>query len=77
MIGRFAEQTMMARQNGVPIQKILDAAATADAVPMRKGLRALAIQAWDQPRYVTKEMQDRAISEFRDQTQVSCMQRGG
>jgi len=74
MMGKFAEETMKARQHGIPLQNILDLAAQGDSEIMRKGLRALAIAAWNEPRYGSDEMQERAIGEFRDQTQVKCMQ---
>lgn len=74
MMGRFAEETMKARQNGVPLQKILDLAAQGDSEVMRKALRQLAIEAWSQPRYGSDDMKNRAIGEFRDHLQVQCMQ---
>ncbi|TIT01690.1 MAG: hypothetical protein E5W72_00195 [Mesorhizobium sp.] len=77
MMGRFAEETMKARQHGIPLQKVLDIAAKSDVEIMRKALRAMAIEAWNQSRYGTEEMQDRAIGEFRDQVQVTCLQQGG
>lgn len=64
----YAEVVMKARQGGVPLGQMLD---TIDGEPV---LRALLMVAYDQPRFSTESYQQDAISTFRDEVHLGCLQ---
>lgn len=73
-MAKYAEETMKARQHGIPLQTILDLAAKQEMKTVQEGMKEIAIEAWSQSRFFGEEMQERAIGEFRDHVQVKCLQ---
>ena len=71
-VGKIAENLMKQHQEGVSlsiVMRTLDGIANAGD---RAENKALAIAAYDTPRFSTPEMQRRAINRFRDEALVKC-----
>ena len=60
-----AELMMQARQRGVPMQVIMDAAEM-------KSHKRMVVEAYETPRYITKEVQLRQVQNFRDRWYMWC-----
>ena len=60
-----AELMMQARQQGVPMQPIMD------ATEMTSHKR-MVVEAYETPRYITKEVQLRQVQNFRDKWYMWC-----
>lgn len=65
----IAETLMGFRQQGIALSRILEL----DSYSTNEYLARLAVAAYDQPRYSTTEIQDSAISDFRDAVHVDCI----
>lgn len=66
-ISDIARELQAARQAGAPLAKAL-------AIFEQPALQALTLSAWREPRYSTKEHQQRAITEFENRTLLQCME---
>jgi hypothetical protein len=69
-LGKSGELTMRSRQQGVDMSAVMELANKAG--PMKQVLRHMIIDAYDEPQYSSKEMQDRVIKEFSNQAQLKC-----
>lgn len=63
---QLAEETMLARQAGVSIQKMMDACQKDDL------FESFVIRAYDTPRFSTAKHQKQAADDFRDRVYVEC-----
>lgn len=71
----YAASVMKGRQNGTSLQKMLDALASSpNSKLIAKEARSLIITAYKQPAFSTGAYQEKAIREFADQVQVSCLE---
>ena len=69
---KAGEMIMGSRQNGVPLPQMMSLINEADE-SIRDLLRQIAVDAYSQPRYNSKEMQKKAISEFSNGLYVQCL----
>ena len=71
----IAESTMMARQNGMSLARLLEIRkdSYSDTPAVKKMVFDQTIIAYKQPRYQTKANQQRAIDDFRDMNHVQCL----
>ena len=67
-VGKFAEITMRGRQSGVPMSQVMKYATERD----NEMLQAMIMEAYNQPRYSSKEYQDRAVADFRNVWELAC-----
>lgn len=74
VIGILAKSVMSARQGGVPMQDVLGHGG--DSKEVDELTRLLAIAAYEQPRFSSKDYQDRATTEFQNQMYLACMKGG-
>jgi hypothetical protein len=70
--GKLAAAIMDTRQSGVSIEKALSIAAESDH-PADELSRALVLDAYGQPRYMTQAMREQATSDFRDKVTLTCI----
>lgn len=64
-----AQGVMTARQNGTPMQSVLEVANDPKFASGKAGFRAIIMMAYDQPRFNTDENKQRAIDDFRGHVQ--------
>lgn len=69
----IAEAIMTARQNGATAPDVMDAALKDTPPESKKLMEAIVLDAFDVPRYRTKEPQDREISEYASKIYTRCM----
>ena len=69
-----AASVMKGRQNGVPMRKMMEIMTEYDAKigPDHDLGRMFVVQAYEQPQYQTKEVQQRTIGEFENKNYLAC-----
>ena len=72
-VGRIAEKVMERRQGGKSLQSTMDVVIPKDSDKVGPGFRKMIMDAYEVPYYQMQESKDRAIGEFRDQWQLTCM----
>jgi len=72
-VGRIAEKVMERRQGGKSLQSTMDVVIPKDSDNVGPGFRKMIMDAYEVPYYQMQESKDRAIGEFRDQWQLTCM----
>lgn len=63
---------MGSRQNGVPLPQLMGLINESEE-SLRDPLKEITVEAYSQPRYNSKEMQKKAISEFANDLYVQCL----
>lgn len=76
-VGRIAEQVMTRRQDGNSLQSTLDVVIPKDNREVGPGFRRMVMDAYEAPNFYAQEGKDRAIGEFRDKWQLTCMKGSG
>lgn len=71
-LGGVAEKTMIKRQEGFPMQKLMEVVAVGD---LREMMESLIIAAYDSPRYATAGMQQKAVEDFRNDVYLQCVKK--
>lgn len=66
LLANVAETIMLCRQEGVPMEQVMDATAIVAFVEV-------VIDAYDRPRFSTDELQRKAVSDFRDFYYLECV----
>lgn len=74
-MGGIARTIMDMRQTGVPIDRSIKSIGAIKPPTEEIGatVRAMIVDAYDEPRYSTPAMQDRAVTEFANRTTVDCL----
>lgn len=72
-MGDFAEAVMARRQEGV-VMSALRAAVLDPASPYYDAMSSVIIEAYGKPRYSTEEYRAEAITNFRNDTELTCYQ---
>ncbi len=72
-VGRIAENVMERRQSGKSLQSTMDVVIPKSNGTVGPGFRKMIMDAYEVPYYQMQESKDRAIGEFRDQWQLTCM----
>lgn len=74
-IGTLAAKVMSARQHGVTLDAMLSVLTGAEGIPpaSRLAVRQMVLTAYSTPRFSTEGYQARAISDFRDGVQLTCL----
>ena len=72
-VGRIAEKVMERRQGGMSLQSTMDVVIPKGNDKVGPGFRKMIMDAYEVPYYQMQESKDRAIGEFRDQWQLTCM----
>ncbi|MCZ7484577.1 hypothetical protein [Rhizobium rhizogenes] len=72
-VGRIAEKVMERRQGGKSLQSTMDVVIPKDNDKVGPGFRKMIMDAYEVPFFNMQESKDRAIGEFRDQWQLTCM----
>jgi hypothetical protein len=69
----FAKLTMLKRQNGSPMSEVMADASDADKTFGLSGtMREMVIDAYERPRFSTKEHRERAVTDFANEWMLSC-----
>lgn len=76
-IGRIAERVMKGRQEGNSLQSTLDVLVPKNSNEIDPGYRKMIMDAYEAPNFYAQEGKDRAIGEFRDKWQLTCMKGNG
>jgi hypothetical protein len=76
-VGRIAEKVMERRQGGKSLQSTMDVVIPKDNDKVGPGFRKMIMDAYEVPFFNMQESKDRAIGEFRDQWQLTCMKGSG
>lgn len=76
-VGRIAERVMKGRQDGVPLQDALASMKGKNGEEVGPGFRRMVVDAYGQAPMGIQENKDRAIGEFRDKWQLTCMKGNG
>lgn len=73
--GQLAESIMTARQNNVPMSRLMEIAndASPDGAAM---MRAIVVYAYQQPIFLTDDFRREAIATFRNEAELACYGRG-
>lgn len=71
-ISQVAEVVMKNRQNGISMQKMIEASKT-NSGALDTLAEEIVIKAYSQPKYSTDKMQQNSINEFRDESYLSCV----
>lgn len=70
---KYAEAVMTGRQNGMKItESIANINKTLKAGPMKDYYKAIAYEAYEEPKWSTKENQENAVTEFSNKTYLTC-----
>ncbi|KAA3504577.1 hypothetical protein DXM27_05010 [Rhizobium rhizogenes] len=72
-VGRIAEKVMERRQGGKSLQSTMDVVIPKGNDTVGPGFRKMIMDAYEVPFFNMQESKDRAIGEFRDQWQLTCM----
>jgi len=75
-MGEFAELVMTARQNEMPLSKMLELLASVknNLPESTAAMRSIVLEAYNEHSYSTKEVQNRVIMEFRNRIETKCHQ---
>ena len=78
MIGGMAEAIMSIRQSGTQLSKLMTTFSNGGQFPaeLNAVVQEMAIAAYQQPNYSTAEVQQRAITEFRNDYETACYMAG-
>ena len=71
-IANLAGAIMSARQDGVPMQDIMD---KSNDVHLNKVVELLAIEAYDSPKYLTEAFKRSAVTEYKNQIYLLCIKK--
>lgn len=76
--GKVATSTMQARQNGVPIQKIVETAKKHfQQEELLKIVLFIIKEAYSKPRFMSEDNQEMAITEFGNEVYLGCLNATG
>lgn len=77
-IGHTANSVMQARQSGLEMSQLMDAASKSGDATGNQNLvsmaRKLIVLAYQSPRYSTNEMKTKSIQEFTNEAELACYQ---
>ncbi|MFC6328191.1 hypothetical protein [Alloalcanivorax gelatiniphagus] len=71
LMERFGETVMLARQSGMALSDTLETLNKDSSMPL---LNAIAMKAWEVPRFSSEQLQLRAVNEFKDGIFHGCME---
>ena len=72
-LGELATTIMTGRQNGVPMAEMIRAAATADDEGAAEVARAMVMDAYNMPRWISEENKIRAAQDFGNDVTAYCL----
>lgn len=67
--GQLAENIMTARQNGVPLSQLMELLGELRSIEL---FEKLVMEAYEQPRYSTKAVQNSTIEDYRNLWELGC-----
>jgi hypothetical protein len=67
-IEALAKQIMIARQNNMPISRLMSVAGG------NPGIESMVVRAYDEPRFSTRDYQQNAINDFANEAASTCYQ---
>lgn len=73
----LARTIMEGRQVGVPMTKMMEVADNQGDNPMGRLIRALIVAAFEKPRYMTAEIQQREVDDFANEAALECYRATG
>jgi hypothetical protein len=71
-VSKIATSVMDNRQSGVPLSKMMEIVRAVEKTPVGPIAKTMTIDAYEQPRFNTKDMQKRMIGDFADKYTLIC-----
>ena len=72
MISEYAKLVMENRQLGAPLSLMMDAATDSNNEKERRVLEKMTIEAYETPKYSSKEMINEEVNEFQNKYYLNC-----